>query len=101
MTTWPHERSLVTKLKDKPFALIGVNSWPHKPGELKKAMTTHKITWRTFDGSDAINRQWSSPATPSFCIIDRKGTIRQKWVGKPSEKSVDTALDKLIQEAEK
>jgi peroxiredoxin len=62
-------------------------------------MTKHDITWRSFDDEGAINRQWNLPATPAFYIIDHKGTIRHKWVGKPGEKSVDAALDKLIQTA--
>ncbi len=66
-------------------------------------MTRHNINWRSFDDDDEsdINRQWNLPATPTFYIIDHKGTIKHKWVGKPGEKSVDTALEKLIQQAEK
>ena len=64
-------------------------------------MAKHKISWRTVDDDGAINRQWNSPATPAFYIIDHKGTIRRKWVGKPGEKSVDAALEKMIQEAER
>jgi hypothetical protein len=87
-------------LKDKPFALVGVNSWPHEPGELKKVMTKEKLNWRSFDGDDAINRQWNSLATPAFYIVDHTGTIRRKWVGKPGEKPIDAALEKLIRVAE-
>jgi peroxiredoxin len=64
-------------------------------------MTKERINWRSFDDEGAINRQWNSPATPTFYIIDHKGTIRRKWVGKPGAKSVDTVLEKLIQAAEK
>jgi len=63
-------------------------------------MTKHDITWRSFDDEGAINRRWNFPATPAFYIIDHKGTIRHKWVGKPSAKSVEAALEKLIREAE-
>jgi peroxiredoxin len=77
-----------------------VNSWPHAPGELKDVMTKEKINWRSFDDQGAINRQWNLPATPAFYVIDHKGAIRRKWVGKPGEKSIDAALEKLIQEAE-
>ena len=87
-------------MKDKPFALVGVNSWTHKPGELKEVMTKEQINWRSFDDAGAINRLWNLPATPTSCIIDHVGTIRRKWVGKPGEKPIDTALKKLIQEAE-
>jgi len=68
----------VTTLKDKPFAVIGVNSWHHGPSELKTVMTQQKINWRTFDDMGKINRQWNFPATPAFYIIDHKGTIRRK-----------------------
>ena len=44
---YPHERSLVERLQDKPFALIGVNSDIDKK-ELKKRMEKEKITWRSF-----------------------------------------------------
>ena len=63
-------------------------------------MTKHKINWRSFDDDGSINRQWNLPATPSFYIIDHRGTIRRKWVGKVGEKTIDAALKKLIHEAE-
>ncbi len=87
-------------MKDKPFALVGVNSWPHEPGELKAVMTKEKINWRSFDDVGDINSQWSLPATPAFYIVDHTGTIRRKWVGKPGEKPIETALKQLIQAAE-
>ena len=44
---YPHERSLVKRLADKPFALIGVNSDADKL-YLKKRMKSEGITWRSF-----------------------------------------------------
>ncbi len=66
-------------------------------------MTKEKINWRTFDDDDEsdINRQWNSPATPTFYIIDHTGMIRHQWIGKPGEASVDVALDKLFQQVGK
>lgn len=64
-------------------------------------MAREKINWRTFDDDGPINRQWNLPATPAFYIIDHEGTIRRKWIGKPGEKTIDTALEKLIGEAER
>ena len=90
----------MTTLKDKPFAVIGVNSWAHDPGELKEVMTEHAINWRTFDDDGEINRRWNFPATPAFYIVDHTGTIRRKWIGKPGEKTIDSALEKLIPKAE-
>ena len=63
-------------------------------------MAKHKISWRTIDDDGAINRQWNLPATPAFYIIDHKGAIRHKWVGKVGGEAIDAALEKMIREAE-
>ena len=89
------------KLQDKPFALIGVNGLPHQPGGLKAVMAGENLNWRSFDDDDGeIWKQWNSPATPAYCLIDHQGTIRHKWTGNPGEKTLDAILDKLIAEAE-
>ncbi len=62
-------------------------------------MEKEKLNWRTFADEGAISRKWNSPATPAFYVLDQKGVIRHKWVGHPGEKSIDTALDRLIRDA--
>ncbi len=99
---YPHERSLVKKLTDKPFALIGINSDKDKK-ELKKAMTKEKITWRSFwDGGSTngpIARSWKVKGWPTLVLIDAKGVIREKWNGSPRDPQViDRAIDKLLAE---
>ena len=64
-------------------------------------MTRDQITWRTFDDDGSINRQWNRPATPTYYIIDHKGVIRYKWVGRIGNAAIDTALAILIAEAER
>ena len=90
----------MNKLKDKPFALIGVNCWHGDPAKLKKVMRREKITWRTFAAKGEIADQWNNPSTPTFYIIDPKGVIRRKWVGVPGHKTIEAVLDKMIKEAE-
>jgi len=80
--------------------LIGVNVFNHEPDELRKVMKREKLNWRSFADQGAITRQWNSPGTPTFYVLDPKGTIRHKWVGNPGEKSIDAALEHLIREAE-
>ena len=64
-------------------------------------MIEHNLNWRSFnDAGGTIKDQWNRPATPAMYIIDHQGTIRRKWVGKVGEKTIDAALEKLIQEAE-
>lgn len=86
-------------MKNKPFAMLGVNAGLRKPGQLRKAMATHLINWRTFDDDGAIIEQWNHPVTPSFVVLDHKGTIRHRWAGNPGNQTMDKVLGKLIEEA--
>jgi hypothetical protein len=96
---YPHERSLVERLQNKPFALIGVNSDNNRE-ELKKVMVQEKITWRSFwnGGSPAgpIAQQWQVQGWPSIWVLDAKGIIRYRNVrGEAMDKAVDTLLAEM------
>ena len=102
---YPHERSLVKKLADKPFALIGVNSDRDREA-LKKVLEEEEITWRSFwngpkGTGGPISTDWNVRGWPTLYIIDHKGVIRHKYLGSPGEKVLDEAIEKLVQEAEK
>jgi hypothetical protein len=86
-------------LKDKPFALIGVNVSQFETKNLKDRMAKEKMNWRSFAHQEAVNAKWN-PSTPGYHVLDPRGVIRHKWVGAPGEKAIDTALEKLITEAE-
>ena len=100
---YPHERSLVQKMEDKPFALVGINSDDSKE-ELKKAIEKEKMTWRSwYDGGSTngpIATAWNVRGWPTLYVVDHKGVIRHKWVGSPGEETLDQALEKLVKEAE-
>ena len=102
---YPHERSLVKTLADKPFALVGVNSDTNEE-ELKKALKEENITWRSFtngpDGTGGpISTAWNVRGWPTLYVIDHKGVIRHKYLGSPGDKVLDEAIEKLIEEAAK
>jgi hypothetical protein len=95
----------VTKLKDRPFALLGVHVGGLSVTQLKGVMEKQKITWRSFvdvgnAGAGPIATRWNLSATPTFYLIDHEGVIRFKWAGPPGKKVMDAALDKLIAAAE-
>jgi len=89
----------VNQLAGKPFALLGVHGFDYPPKKLKEVMAKEKLNWRSLS-SRAIAVQWSARGTPTYYIFDHKGVIRFKWSGYPGAKAIDTALEKLIQEAE-
>ena len=80
---YPHERSLVKQLADKPFALIGVNSDRDRE-KLKDVMKEKDITWRSFwnGGSTGgpISTKWNVRGWPTIYVVDAKGVIRYKGV---------------------
>lgn len=102
---YPHERSLVKKLADKPFALIGVNSDTNLK-ELKETLEKEQITWRSFWNGEQgtrgpISTDWHVRGWPTLYLIDHKGVIRNKYLGSPGDATLDKAIDKLVAEAEK
>ncbi len=79
---YPHERSLVKKLADQPFALIGVNS-DKDLKTLRPRMEEENITWRSFwNGPDGtrgpISESWNVFSWPTIYILDHNGIIREK-----------------------
>ena len=96
---YPHERSLVKKLADKPFALIGVNSDTDLE-KLSKAREEENITWRSFwNGPEGtrgpISSQWNVTGWPTIYVLDDKGVIRYKNVRGPK---MDAAITELLTE---
>jgi hypothetical protein len=102
---YPHERSLVKKLADKPFALIGVNS-DQDLEALKPVLKEQEITWRSFWNGEKgtggpISEEWNVHGWPTLYVIDHKGVIRHKHVGSPGDKVLDEEIEKLVAEAAK
>jgi hypothetical protein len=96
---YPHERSLVKKLENKPFALLGIDLDKSKK-TIKKYMEAEKNTWRYwYDGPQGpIAKKWNVYSTPKIYVLDHKGVIRYKDVG---DKAMDKAVDTLLKEMAK
>jgi len=97
---YPHERSLVKRLKDEPFALVGVNS-DKDLDELRPALERENITWRSFwngpEGTNGpISARWNVRGWPTIYVLDEEGRIRYKGVrGEAMDVAVDTLLAEL------
>ena len=94
---YPHERSLVKRLENKPFALLGVNSDPRE--KVKPALVRENITWRSFwDGGNTqgpIATRWKVNSWPTIYILDPKGVIRYR---NARGEAMDHAVDALLKE---
>ena len=96
---YPHERSLVKRLKDKPFALIGMNS-DGDLDTLREVRVEKELTWRSFWNGPSgtggpISAAWGVRAWPTIYVIDAEGVIRFKNV---RGERMDAAVDQLLEE---
>jgi|694.fasta_scaffold143122_2 hypothetical protein len=97
---YPHERSLVKQLSDKPFALIGVNS-DRDLDSIREIVKEKNITWRSFwngpEGtSGPISTAWNVSGWPTIYVLDGEGRIRFKNVrGDAMDKALETLLAEM------
>jgi hypothetical protein len=97
----PHERSLVEKHADEPFAIVGVNSDKQR-AQIAAACEKQGINWPSFwngpDGSRGpISSTWEVEGWPTLYILDGKGVIRYKSVG-ANVPEIDQTIEKLLSE---
>lgn len=94
----PHERSLVEKFANKPFALVGVNGDPDREPLLAFQKKTG-INWRSFfqdGGQGPISRQFQVVGWPTIFVLDGEGRIRVINVrGARLEKAVESLLEEM------
>lgn len=93
---YPHERSLVERLSNKPFALLGINSDDDRE-KIKQICKEKNISWRSFwnGGSTEgpISTAWNVSGWPTIYVLDENGVIRFKNV---REEAMDKAVDELL-----
>jgi hypothetical protein len=97
---YPHERSLVKRLADKPFALLGINSDSDRE-QLKQTLVKQDITWRSWwdQGSvtGPIQTRWDVTQRPAIYVLDARGVIRHKDL---YGEELDEAIDALIEKSQ-
>jgi len=96
----PHEKTLVKRLENQPFALIGVNT-DKDQDEYKKQAELQGVTWRSsWQGSTGGPwcKDWGVTSFPTIYVLDAKGVIRFKDL---RDDELEKAAAKLIAELEK
>ena len=102
---YPHERSLVEKLADNSFALIGVNS-DEDLEAIRNTVAEKNITWRSFWNGEKgpggpIAQQWAIRGWPTIFIIDAEGVIRHKNLrGDKLDEAITALLAELGEEVD-
>ena len=109
----PHEKELVERLKDKPFALLGINS--DMPNDLDESLKTFEqrldpvrkyvkreildkngLSWRNAidcGTGGPLATRWHVQGWPTLYVIDAAGAIRYNGhSGDEMEKMVERCL---------
>ena|SRR5487761_1325236 len=109
----PHERSLVKRLADMPFALLGVSA--DRKETYRESVKNEPIPFRSWLDDEsrvigptddvgffrgAIASRWNVTAWPTLYLLDAQGVIRFKWLGASDDKELDNAVESLLDELE-
>ncbi|MFT5731886.1 MAG: hypothetical protein ACJA2W_001203 [Planctomycetota bacterium] len=93
----PHEKALVKRLVDEPFAIFGINTDPADVYREKR--TSFGVNWPSIhDGGvtkGPIVRRWGVTGFPSIYLLDHLGRIRFKGL---ADKDLDAAIEQLLAE---
>ena len=102
----PHERSLVEKFKDRPFAIVGVNSdgtdTPEGKEKYEADRKELRVTWRSFrneHNQPQISETWRVQGWPTLFYLDHEGVIRHKDIR--DEEEMERVLEEMVEAAEK
>src|SRR5262249_2112182 len=93
------ERALVERLKDKPFALLGVNCDDDKQAAIN-AIKSERMTWPNWHdgapGEGPIAKRYHIRGYPSVFVIDAEGIIQQHtpMLGQVLDKAIDELIEK-------
>ena len=101
-TTWcgpcramiPHEREMVERLKEQPFALVSISADETKE-TLTDFLAREKMPWaHWWNGSQGgVLEEWDVRHYPTIYILDVEGVIRHKeLMGEELEKAVNSLL---------
>jgi thiol-disulfide isomerase/thioredoxin len=93
----PHEKELVKRMKDRPFAFIGVNA-DNNQDTAKAYIEKQAISWpNIFDGRGGpIHRDYHISYWPTIYVLDTNGVIRFRDV---RGEDMDRAVEELLKEA--
>jgi thiol-disulfide isomerase/thioredoxin len=104
---YAYERSLVKRMRGKPFVLLGVNGDGDR-NKVREQMKQEGIDWQSWwdGGGDANNtgpiaRQFNVNAWPTLYILDHHGVICHKFLGSPGTGRLDLSIDALVEAVEK
>jgi thiol-disulfide isomerase/thioredoxin len=100
----PEEKALVDKYRDRPFALLAVNTDQDRE-KAKAVIAKYEMTWPSWwDGAGevrAISDMWVVNLLPTVYVLDHKGVIRFKHLrGERLLEAIDSLLAEISKDSQ-
>ena len=97
---YPNERDMVVKMKDRPFAILGVHC--ENQSILTELVKNKTVTWRSWADGEAgpITTAWNVDSFPTLYLLDHQGIVRWQSNGAPDEQELAEMIEELVAEAE-
>ena len=99
----PHQRAMVERLKNKPFALVSI-SIDEEMEILTDFLAKEKMPWTQWwvGVGSSFGDAWDIRHYPTIYVVDADGVIRDKDLELRSDREaeLDKAVDKLLKEME-
>ncbi len=94
----PHERNLVARLDEKPFAFVGVSA-DEDPDVLRAFLKANRMSWPNVcvGPEGEVLRDYRVQAFPTVYVLDAAGVIRFRGAGAVAV-DLDRAADGLLAE---
>ena len=94
---FPADQSLISRMRGRPFALLGVNSDVDLAAAEKAARTEKQLwpTWPSWRNGRAIAVRWSVIRWPTTIVLDHRGVVRHVGL---TGKELEDAVEVLVKE---
>jgi thiol-disulfide isomerase/thioredoxin len=90
----PLERALLESFGEADFANFGINADDDLEAA-KEVARIHGIAWPSLQKS-SHSKNWNIGGYPTFYLLDRNGTVADRWLGVPSDAELNDAVRGLI-----
>ena len=96
----PDIQALYEKYADRDFAVLGINSMERDKDAVPSFIKEHNLTFSILlDSSNEVSEKYGVRVVPASFLIDKKGVVRQTFLGPLNAQSgFEAVVEKLLEE---
>ncbi|MEK7706204.1 MAG: TlpA disulfide reductase family protein [Myxococcota bacterium] len=98
VASMPHLQQLRRELASEGFELVSVNVEPDNVGAVQRFSREHALDFPIYVDSGALQARLQVTTLPTAVIVDRRGQVRQVYIGMTSEGALRRQIRALLDE---